>query len=219
MSKNNTKGFFLATAVVSVSLLLPMIESANAADEKISFFITSIGPGDGANLGGLAGADAHCVKLAEAEGIKGKDWAAYLSTFGQGAMNARDRIGTGPWYNSKGVMVGKDLEHLHSQDTGLGKDNSLDEKGAIVNGKGDKPNRHDILTGSQANGMAINGLNMTCDGWTANGAEGYAQVGHHDRIGGGPNPKAWNSAHPSKGCSQEILRSTGGDGLFYCFAK
>lgn len=200
--------------------------SASAADEKTSFFITSVGSGDGGNLGGLEGADAHCSTLAEAAGVKGKTWRAYLSTHiaekRKGDINARDRIGSGPWYNAKGVLIAKDVEQLHDEKTtGLSKENSLDESGELVNGRGDKPNKHDVMTGSQANGMAISGLNLTCHNWTSNKDDiGHsAQVGHHDRTGGGPNPKQWNSAHASKGCSLPTLQSTGGNGLFYCFAE
>jgi hypothetical protein len=187
----------------------------------MSFFITSAGPGNGANLGGLAGADAHCRTLAEAAGVAGRTWRAYLSASasgGQPAVNARDRIGRGPWYNAKGVMVARDVAHLHGDSTGLGKEASLTERGEVVNGRGDTPNRHDILTGSQLDGTAFPGTeDRTCANWTS-GGDGAAQVGHHDRQGGGQNPTSWNSAHPSRGCSQENLRGTGGDALFYCFA-
>jgi hypothetical protein len=193
-----------------------------AQEEKsLSFFITSAGPGDGANLGGLEGADQHCQKLAEAAGAGNRTWHAYLSTSasdGGQAVNARDRIGKGPWYNAKGVQVAADVDDLHSDNNKLSKENSLTEKGEVVNGRGDDPNRHDILTGSQLDGtaMAVE-PNATCQNWTSNG-EGSAQLGHHDRQGGGDNPTSWNSAHGSKGCSQENLQGTGGDGLFYCFA-
>lgn len=217
MKHKHLISLFLITAVFGVT-------SVNAEDTSMSFFLTSFGSGNGGNLGGIQGADAHCTKLAEAAGVKGKTWVAYLSTFGGGAdkVNARDRIGAGPWYNAKGTLIAKDVGQLHNEaTTGLSKENSIDEMGNVINGKGDKPNMHDILTGSQANGMAINGLNLSCDDWTSSSDEkGFsAQVGHHDRIGGGPNPTQWNSAHQSKGCSLPALQSTGGNGLFYCFAK
>jgi hypothetical protein len=191
------------------------------ASSTMSFFITSNGPGLGADLGGLAGADAYCLKLASAVGGGDRTWHAYLSTQpadGQPAVNARDRIGIGPWYNAKGVQVAASVSNLHSSDNSLGKTNSLNERGEIVNGRGDTPNRHDILTGSNLDGTAFPaGADHTCSNWTARGA-GSAQVGHFDKQGGGQNPTSWNSAHPSSGCSQDNLRSTGGDGLFYCFA-
>jgi hypothetical protein len=194
---------------------------AVAQDTGLSFFITSVGPGNGANLGGLAGADQYCQKLATAAGAGSRTWRAYLSTSasgGQPAVNARDRIGTGPWYNSKKVMIAKDAAELHGDKNNLTKETQLTEKGEIVNGRGDTPNRHDILTGSQLDGSAFPpAADKTCGNWTS-GGEGSAQVGHHDRQGGGENPTSWNSAHASKGCSQENLRGTGGDGLFYCFA-
>ena len=188
----------------------------------LSFFITSGGVGDGANLGGLAGADRHCQTLAEAAGAGGRTWRAYLSTNardGQPAVNARDRIGRGPWYNARGTMVARDVNDLHAESSALGKQNSLNEKGEVVNGRGDTPNRHDILTGSQPNGAAFPGTeDKTCQNWTSSGETGSAQVGHHDRQGGGERPTSWNSAHGSRGCSQANLRATGGDALFYCFA-
>lgn len=196
-------------------------ESAANQAAEMSFFITSSGPGDGANLGGLEGADAHCQMLADEAGAGGRTWRAYLSTQateGQEAVNARDRIGSGPWYNANGVMVAEDVDDLHSEDNDLGKETSLDEQGNVVNGRGDDPNRHDILTGSQLDGTAFpEGEDRTCSNWTSNG-EGSAQVGHHDRTGGGDNPTSWNSAHGSSGCSQADLQGTGGDGLYYCFA-
>ena len=188
---------------------------------RMSFFITSAGPGRGADLGGVAGADAHCRSLAEAVGEGNRTWHAYLSTSamgGQAAMHARDRIGSGPWYNAKGVRVAMNVADLHSATTGLGKTTSLTERGDVVNGRGDTPNRHDILTGSQLDGTAFPGsADKTCSNWTSSG-EGSAQVGHHDRQGGGENPTSWGSAHGSRGCSQANLIATGGNGLFYCFA-
>ena len=186
----------------------------------LGFFITSVGSGNGANLGGLSGADAHCQKLAAAAGAGSRTWRAYLSTSaaaGQPAVNARDRIGPGPWYNAKGVLIAQNVAELHGENK-LTKETQLNEKGEVVNGRGDTPNRHDILTGSQLDGTAFtDGADHTCNNWTSN-ATGSAQVGHHDRQGGGANPTSWNNAHASKGCSQENLRGTGGDALFYCFA-
>ena len=187
----------------------------------MSFFITSRGTGNGANLGGLEGADRHCAMLATEAGATGRVWRAYLSATaepGKPAVNARDRIGTGPWHNHAGVMVARDVAQLHSDTNKLGKETSLTEKGARVNGRGDTPNMHDILTGSSPDGMAVSDtLDTTCRNWTSNG-EGGAWVGHHDKIGGGQRPTSWNSAHRSRGCSQENLQASGGAGLFYCFA-
>jgi hypothetical protein len=185
----------------------------------LGFFITSVGSGDGANLGGIAGADAHCQKLAAAAGAGNRTWRAYLSGVENGKpVNAKDRIGTGPWFNAKGVQIAANLAELHSEAAKTGKEGSLTEKGAVVNGRGDTPNTHDILTGSNLDGTAISdGQDHTCNNWTSN-STGSAQVGHHDRQGGGTNPTSWNSAHASKGCSQDNLVATGGAGLFYCFA-
>jgi hypothetical protein len=183
---------------------------------QMTFFITSAGPGKGADLGGLEGADKYCQQLATAAGAGNHTWRAYLSAGGAKPVNAKDRIGAGPWKNVKGVQVASSVADLHSDANKLSKENSLTEKGEVVNGRGDTPNRHDILTGSKLDGT-LAGDQLTCNNWTSSG-EGSAQVGHHDRQGGGDNPTSWNSAHASKGCSQENLRSTGGDGLFYCFA-
>ena len=195
---------------------------APAPENKLGFFITSAGSGDGANLGGLAGADRICQARAEAVGAGSRRWRAYLSASaapGAPAVNARARIGTGPWYNAKGVAVAMSVADLHSPNNQLNKQNSLTEAGAVVNGRGDSPNMHDILTGSQADGTAFaGGADRTCGNWTSNG-EGGAQVGHHDRQGGGADPTSWNSAHPSRGCSQANLQGSGGNGLFYCFAE
>ena len=186
----------------------------------MSFFITSVGPGDGANLGGLHGADVHCQALAEAAGSTGRVWRAYLSqsaSDGQPAVNARDRIGSGPWYNSNGVEVASSVSDLHSANNELSKENSISETGQVINGRGDDPNMHDVLTGSQLDGTAFSdGEDHTCGNWTSNGA-GSAQAGHHDRQGGGDNPTSWNAAHGSQGCSQDDLIGTGGNGLYYCF--
>ena len=211
---------FLAAALVTTVLAAYPILAQNAA-ENMSFFITSAGPGNGANLGGLTGADAHCQKLAQSVGRGTGTWRAYLSTSATGgaaAVNARDRIGSGPWHNATGIAVAQSVADLHSDKNNLTKQTSINEKGEVVNGRGDTPNRHDILTGSNLDGTAFPAdADHTCGNWTSSG-EGSAQVGHHDRIGGGDNPTSWNSAHGSRGCSQENLRGTGGDGLFYCFA-
>ncbi len=182
----------------------------------MSFFVTSHNPGDGANFGGLAGADAWCASLAEAAGASGGTWRAYLST---STENARDRIGAGPWVNAKGVEIAASLDALHADNApGLSKETALDETGAVVNGRGDTPNRHDILTGSLPDGTASPD---TCGDWSMGGAEGAAVVGHHDRTGldDSPPAKSWNASHTSRGgCSLEALRGTGGEGLLYCFA-
>jgi len=182
------------------------------------FFLTSAGPGDGANLGGLAGADVHCTSLAEAVGVQGKTWRAYLSTTGADGMNARDRIGEGPWFNANGVQVAASVADLLSDANNLTKATAISERGEIINGRGDTPNRHDILTGTQLDGNAsTDEEDTTCNNWTSN-SDGSALVGHHDRVGGGANPTSWSTAHGTSGCSQADLQSTGGDGLFYCFA-
>ena len=201
--------------VVSLAAAALGVGPATAQDAEMSFFLTSKGPGDGANLGGRAGADAHCQMLAESAGAGGKTWRAYLST--SGAVNARDRIGDGPWVNANGMQVASDVDDLHTENNKLGKENSISESGEQINGRGDSPNRHDILTGSNLDGTAY-AEGHTCGNWTSNSSDGSAQVGHHDRTGGGDNPTSWNSAHGSRGCSQSDLQGTGGDGLFYCFA-
>ena len=205
--------------IFAIALSLAMtVPTVLSQDNSMSFFITSAGPGDGANLGGIDGADAHCQELADAAGTGEKTWKAYLSVSGTNIINARDRIGSGPWYNAKGVAIAQNLEDLHSENAKTGKGGSLNEKGGEVNGRGDAPNMHDIITGSTLNGMAIAGNgDTTCSNWTNNG-EGSARVGHHDRQGGGENPNSWNSAHGSRGCGQTDLQGTGGNGLFYCFA-
>ncbi len=210
----------MSAAVISVAAAISTVSSQS---NPMSFFITSVGSGNGANLGGLAGADAHCQSLAAAAGAGSKTFRAYLSAQaadGQPTVHARDRIGTGPWYNAKGIMVAENVDHLHSETMSLGKENSLTEKGDMVNGRGDTPNLHDILTGSGMDGRAIeDGSNHTCSNWSSNAdGEGSAHVGHHDRQGGGQNPTSWNSAHGSRGCSQENLVGTGGNGYYYCFA-
>ncbi|CAH2409557.1 hypothetical protein [Mesorhizobium escarrei] len=202
--------------LVTAAASLAAIGVASSQDATMSFFVTSVGSGKGADLGGLAGADAHCASLAEAAGVAGKTWRAYLST---SDTDARDRIGKGPWFNAKGVKIADDVASLHSDANAITKQTALDEKGEVVNGRGDKPNRHDVLTGSQPDGTKI--ADQTCGDWTLSGAEGAAMTGHHDRTGldDSAAAKSWNSSHASRGgCSQEALRSTGGDGLFYCFA-
>jgi hypothetical protein len=208
--------------LVSLSLSVP----APAQQATMTFFITSAGLGNGADLGGLEGADRHCQSLAQAAGAGDRTWRAYLSTQAVGdaqAVNARDRIGRGPWQNTKGVVIATDVDELHGNNH-LTKQTALTEKGEMVNGRGDTPNRHDILTGSTPDGRAFPpGEDRTCSNWTKS-TQGTAMVGHHDRMGLNEEPpaKSWNSSHPSRGpdggCSQADLRSTGGDGLFYCFA-
>ena len=196
---------------------------AAAQRQPMSFFVTSVGKGDGANLGGLAGADAHCQALAKAAGRGDAVWRAYLSTQGAGAVSARDRIGNGPWHNFRGQVISANNGVLHGDTieqarlgNPLGKQLALNEKGELVNGVGDKPNQHDILTGSTPDGRAYtDSADHTCNNWTSNSA-GSAQVGHSDKQGGGNG--SWNSTHASKGCSQANLVATGGAGLFYCFA-
>ena len=208
-----TRLFFLAVALAAVAGF-----PASTQDNAMSFFITSAGPGDGANLGGLEGADQHCSMLANAAGSTGKTWSAYLSTDGSGGVSARDRIGSGPWFNSNGVQIAGSVDELHYSNAALTKETQLNEQGEITNGRGDDPNRHDILTGSQLDGSRFtDGNDHTCSNWTSSG-EGSAQVGHHDRNGGGAVPSSWNSAHGSRGCGQADLQGTGGNGYFYCFA-
>ncbi len=202
--------------IVSAALAGAMLVPAQAQDTSMSFFITSVGSGKGADLGGLEGADAHCAQLAEAAGVTGKTWRAYLST---DQVNAKDRIGSGPWFNAKGEKIADDVTSLHSDANGITKETGLTEKGEVVKGRGDQPNEHDILTGTKADGT-VDGTN-TCSNWTTSGAEGAAMLGHHDRKGPDTLPTAtsWNAAHASRGgCSQDALKGTGGAGLFYCFA-
>lgn len=222
MNFRKTASFAAALAVGAI--LAGDFGPAHAQQSDMSFFVTSAGPGKGADLGGLEGADQHCQSLAEAAGTQDKTWRAYLSTQaadGAEAVNAKDRIGAGPWQNAKGVVIADSVEALHGENN-LSKETAVDEKGETVNGRGDSPNRHDILTGSQPDGTAFAaGEDRTCGNWTQSGAEGAVMVGHHDRQGLNDTPpaKSWNSSHPSRGgCSQEALQGTGGDGLFYCFA-
>lgn len=213
-------GFALAMALLAGP-------SAQAQSADMTFFVTSSGPGKGADLGGLAGADAQCQKLAQAAGAGSKTWRAYLSTQaadGKPAVNAKDRIGKGPWQNAKGAVIAKDVADLHGAANNLTKQTALSEKGEVINGIGDTPNRHDILTGSQADGTAFAaGDDKTCKNWTSS-TQGAAMLGHADRHGlrDDEPSKSWNSSHPSRGpdggCSQADLKTTGGDGLMYCFA-
>ena len=218
-----TKATRLALIACAAAAAIGLGASAQAQN-AMTFFITSAGPGKGADLGGLEGADRHCQALAQVAGAGGKTWRAYLSTQGANAVNAKDRIGRGPWQNAKGAVVAKDVADLHGASNNLNKDTALSEKGEVISGRGDTPNRHDILTGSQSDGTAFTGADdRTCGNWTKSAA-GAAMVGHHDRQGLNTSPPmlSWNSSHPSRGpdggCSQADLKSTGGDGLFYCFA-
>ncbi len=237
-----TQRLMVVGAVVGLATLGACLTAATGAEPtppRMSFFITSTAPGRGGDLNGLNGADAWCSKLADAAGARGRTWRAYLSAAaadGSPAINARDRIGTGPWYNARGVMVALDVVDLHSPNNLLGKANSLTETGATVNGRGDTPNQHDILTGSTEDGRLAPSVsptppvnppagyappapvtNLTCDNWTSSGP-GRSVVGHFDRQGGGQSPTSWNSAHQTRSCSQPDLIATGGNGYFYCFA-
>lgn len=212
----------IATLVAGTAVLALTPSAARAQSAAdMTFFVTSVGSGKGADLGGLDGADKHCQALAAAVGAGGKTWRAYLSTQGAGAVNARDRIGTGPWTNAKGVVVAKSVDDLHSETVNLTKQTALTEKGAVVNGRGDNPNTHDVLTGSTMDGKAYTGTDdMTCKNWTSS-TEGAAMLGHSDRTGLDESvaAKSWNTSHASRGgCSQDALKGTGGAGLFYCFA-
>jgi hypothetical protein len=209
--------------ILAAAAFLCAAASAQAKQAgDMTFFVTSVGSGKGAELGGLEGADRHCQELAQAAGAGSHTWRAYLSTQAadaQGAVNARDRIGNGPWQNAKGVVIANSVEELHGTNT-IGKETALTEKGEPVNGRGDTPNMHDVLTGSQADGTAFAGAeDRTCRNWTS-GDEGAAMLGHADRIGLNDSPpmKSWNTSHPSRGCGMEALKATGGAGLFYCFA-
>ena len=216
---------------VTAALVLSAQSSfAQSADEKMSFFVTSEGSGDGANFGGLEGADAHCSKLAQAAGSQ-RSWAAYLSasmTIDRSSgspvvtdgISARNRIGSGPWYNADGVMIAKDVDDLHSENVNISLQTALDENGNQINGRGSQPNKHDILTGTDSNGhFSTAGGDTTCSNWTSNG-QGSAIVGHHDRIGlnSSRNMISWNSSHGTAGCGESDLPKTGGAGLLYCFA-
>ncbi|MEP6019247.1 MAG: hypothetical protein ABJ251_12310 [Paracoccaceae bacterium] len=221
-----------ATAALATCVIGSAANAQSATDtDKMSFFITSVGKGDGANLGGLEGADAHCNALASAAGSS-KNWAAYLSTSMvidrstnpmtiTNGISARDRIGSGPWYNAKGEMIAKNVDDLHSDAVNINLKTGLDESGNEVNGRGAKPNKHDILTGSDSAGhFSTAGGDTTCGNWTKNGEDGSAIVGHHDRVGlnDGRNMISWNSSHGSRGCGEADLPRSGGAGLMYCFA-
>jgi hypothetical protein len=216
------KNIVVASLAVVVALVsLNWIASSQEKKSGMTFFITSVGPGKGADLGGLAGADKQCQALAQAAGAGSGSWRAYLSASaadGKPAVNARDRIGKGPWQNSKGVVIAKNVEELHGKNN-LNKETALSEKGERINARGDKPNMHAILTGSQPDGRAFTGSeDHTCGNWTSS-SDGAAMVGHHDRMGlrDDESSRSWNSSHASRGCSQDALRGSGGNGLFYCF--
>ena len=216
----------LATLLAAAAAATVLVACGTMGQKNdMTFFVSSTGGGKGADLGGLAGADALCTRLATAAGATGRDWRAYLSTQPAGGapgVNARDRIGNGPWRNAKGVVVAQNVAELHGASNNLNKNTALTEKGDVVNGRGDTPNQHDILTGSQPDGTAIAGgtVDTTCGNWTRSG-EGAAMVGHHDRTGLDESvpAKSWNSSHQSRGCSQDALRATGGDARIYCFAR
>ncbi len=237
MTYKNNRDIYIYAAVFLVLLAISYVMYTNNQAKEInkevggammskktmSFFITSTNPGKGGDLGGLAGADAHCTMLAESSGVKGKTWSAYLSTKamnGAPGINAKDRIGNGPWYNVKGELIASNLNELHTNNM-LNKQTALTEKGEIVSGRGDEPNIHDILTGSDSSGMLVaTSTDTTCANWTS-GDLGSAYVGHHDRIGINDSAamKSWNSSHLTRGCSLPALTSTGGAGRYYCFAK
>ena len=217
------KNTVVTSLMVVVALVsLNWIASSQEQKSGMTFFITSVGSGKGADLGGLAGADKHCQALAEAAGAGNRMWRAYLSTSaaeGKPAVDARDRIGKGPWQNAKGVVVAKNVDELHGKNN-ISKETALSEKGERINARGDTPNMHDILTGSQPDGRALTGSeDRTCGNWTSS-SDGAAMVGHHDRMGlrDDESSRSWNSSHASRGCSQDALRGSGGNGLFYCFA-
>ena len=209
--------------LVGLATVMPALAQAQQQQQPqpMTFFVTSVGSGEGGNLGGLEGADAHCQNLAEAAGRGDATWRAYLSQAPGGGMqrvDARDRIGDGPWHNAKGELIAQNVADLHEDRNNIRKDNALNESGEPVNGRGDQPNRHDMLTGSDSMGRLFdtNPAVATCNNWTSSSNDHTARLGHHDRLGG-PNA-SWNSVHTSRGCSQEALIGTGGDGLFYCFA-
>jgi hypothetical protein len=219
MRKLATFGLPLAAAVAAMLATAPVAEAQQAA---MTFFVTSAGKGDGANIGGLEGADAHCAALAKAAGATATNWKAYLSTVmpgGDAGVNARDRIGKGPWQNAKGVVVATSVDNLHSETSKITKETAISEKGEVLTGRGDPVNVHDIITGSDPTGSySTAGGDTTCGNWTKNG-EGSAIVGHHDRQGlkVSRHMTSWNSSHGSRGCSQDQLKASGGAGLFYCF--
>jgi hypothetical protein len=223
------KHTMIAFAVLSAAMAGCAVPPSAPPTGPTSFFITSAGLGKGGDLGGLEGADRHCQALAQAAGAGNRTWRAYLSTQSPmwnqpGAIDARDRIGKGPWFNAKGVMIARDIDDLHSATNNLTKATAIDEKGNPVNGRTEKPNKHDILTGSRPDGTAFIGApyaDMTCGNWTKGGKDGSAMTGHHDRASAVATSwgTSWNSSHPTRGCDPETVRSTGGDALFYCFAE
>jgi hypothetical protein len=225
-----TKNFSLISTIVLISALaapqIAMAQGQPAAEEpmEMGFFVTSVGVGDGGNLGGLTGADAHCQSLADNAGAGHRMWRAYLSTQAtdsESAVDARDRIGAGPWANAKGVVMAANLDDLMYNNANLHYENSLDENGEKVNSgaRGDQPNRHDVLTGTELDGTAPDGdEDLSCGNWTSS-SDGKAIVGHHDRFRRSTPGSPWNNAHQSRGCSQDNLKASGGDGLFYCFAE
>ena len=228
MCKMSVRAFWIIAGGFMVFTLASNVVLADEGKD-MSFFVTSAGLGKGGDLGGIEGADKHCQSVAASVGAGNRTWHAYLSTQATGfndasAQQARNRIGNGPWYNAKGVMVAKSVDELHSDKSNLTKETALDEKGNLVNGRTEKPNKHDILTGSRPDGTNYPPSppfpDMTCGNWTKGGKEGSAMLGHHDRVG--PNDDSWatswNSAHPSLGCDPDSLKKTGGDGLLYCFA-
>ena len=205
------KRFVFTLIVFAMVVTLASTALAQGQPGPMTFFVASVGSGEGADLGGLDGADALCQSLAAEVGAGDRTWRAYLSTQGPNAVNARDRIGTGPWHNAQGTLIGNNVEELHGMGHRFTVMTVIDERGRRIPGSGYVPNRHDVLTGSQPDGTAFTaGEDMTCNNWTSS-SDGKARIGHHDRA-------AWNSAHDSRGCSQEQLRASGGDGLFYCFA-
>jgi hypothetical protein len=215
-----TKGTNLPI-IASISFLaLGASAPVQAQQSPMSFFVTSVGLGKGGDLGGLAGADRQCQSLAQATGAGSKTWHAYLYTQGPSAVNAKDRVGTGPWFNAKGVQIASNVADLHSQNNKINKESALDEKGNIVNGRGDQPNKHDMLTGTQQDGTAVPGAeDATCSNWTSStDGQGNAVVGHHDLNGNTNGPNFWNYSHKTPGCAPANLQRVGGAGLFYCFA-
>jgi hypothetical protein len=203
--------------LAAASVLCLFAAPAFAQQAQMSFFVTSVSPGKGADLGGLAGADAHCQSLAQAVGAGAKTWHAYLSTDGTGGVNAKDRIGNGPWFNAKGVEIASSVADLHSDNNKINKQTALDEKGNVIKGRGDTPNQHDMLTGSQRDGTALAGA--TCNNWTSSAdGQGGAQVGHTDLIGNAQGINFWNFSHKTPGCAIANLNRVGGAGYFYCFA-
>ena len=224
----------MGVAVAGSTILLGCAQMAQmmakpAGPQNMTFFVTSAGLGKGGDLGGVAGADRHCAALAKAAGGPDREWRAYLSTQATGPLtdtnfiNARDRIGAGPWQNANGIVVARNVANLHSMNNNVTKETTLDERGNLVNGRTEQPNKHDMLTGSRADGTAFPGPpfpDMTCGNWTKGGAEGSAMTGHHDRAAPIMSSwgTSWNSSHPTRGCDAATIRSTGGDALFYCFA-